>query len=103
MKMIAAMVQDEDADELLGALVEEGFRATQISISGGFLRRGNAMVLIGVDEGGVERALGIIRDHCRTRTVQVNPLEAPCLAKPMEVEIGGAVVFMWDVERYERF
>ncbi|HIC95158.1 TPA: hypothetical protein EYP12_00850 [Candidatus Bipolaricaulota bacterium] len=103
MKMIAAMVQDEDADELLGALMEEGFRATRVSASGAFLRRSNAMILIGVEEGKVERALGIIKTHCHTRTVRVNPLEAPYLSEPVEVEIGGAVVFIWDIERYERF
>jgi len=101
MKMIAALVQNEDADELLGALTEEGFRATRVNAFGGFLS--NAMVLIGVEEKDVERALGIIKAHCHTRTVRVNPLEAPYLSEPMEVEIGGAVVFVWEVERYERF
>lgn len=102
MKLIAAMVQDQDADELLGALIETGFRATKIDTTGGFLRGSNNMILIGVEEGRVDRVFEVIKAHCYSRTQTVHPTNADYLMEPMTVTIGGATVFVWDVERYER-
>ncbi|MEW6231184.1 MAG: cyclic-di-AMP receptor [Chloroflexota bacterium] len=109
MKLIAAMVQDEDADVLLDALMERGLKATKISTTGGFLRSGNTTLLLGVEEHQLEEALGLIKTHCQARTQLVNvmpsmlPLGAPDLPTPVEVAIGGATVFVWDIERYERY
>ena len=102
MKLIAAMVQDQDADEVLGALMEIGCRATKIHTTGGFLRGSNNVILIGVEQNRMDQVLGVIRTHCHSRTQMVYPSEAPYLSSPMEVEIGGATIFVWDVERYER-
>jgi uncharacterized protein YaaQ len=102
MKLIAAMVQDQDADEVLGALVEIGCRATKIHTTGGFLRGSNNVILIGVEPGRVDQVLDVIRTHCHSRIRMIYPSEAPYLSSPLEVEIGGATIFIWDVERYER-
>jgi uncharacterized protein YaaQ len=102
MKLIAAMVQDEDVEDLLNALVEVGCRATKIQATGGFLRGSNNVVLIGVDANKVDTVLGVIRQHCHSRKQVVHPKDAPFLNEPVEVEIGGAVLFVWDVEKYER-
>ncbi len=102
MKLIAAIVQDQDADELLNALMETGFRATKIQTTGGFLRGSNNIILIGVEPDRVDQALAVIRSHCQSRTQLVHPDDAPYLTSPLEVRIGGATVFVWDLERYER-
>lgn len=102
MKLIAAIVQDRDADELLDALMESGFRATKIQTTGGFLRGSSNLILIGVEPGRVDQALDVIRDHCEIRTQLVHPKDAPYLAAPVEVNVGGAIVFVWELERYER-
>ena len=102
MKLIAAMVQDQDADGILGALVELGCRATKVHTTGGFLRGSNNVILIGVEPGRVSQVFEVIRKHCHSRTQMVHPTEAPYLSSPIEVEIGGATIFVWDVERYER-
>jgi len=102
MKLIAAIVQDEDADELLDGLMETGFRATKIQTTGGFLRGSSNLILIGVELEKVEQALDVIRGHCQSRTRLVHPDEAPYLASPLEVRIGGAIIFVWELERYER-
>lgn len=102
MKLIAAMVQDQDADEILGALVEVGCRATKVHTTGGFLRGSNHVILIGVEPAKVNQVVEVIKTHCRSRTHMIHPSEAPYLSSPMEVEIGGATIFVWDVERYER-
>ena len=64
MKMLVAIVRDSDLDEILGALLEENFRVTRIASSGGFFRRGNATLMIGVSEKRVDQALQIIRERC---------------------------------------
>ena len=102
MKLIAAIVQDRDADELLDGLMETGLRATKIQTTGGFLRGSSNLILIGVEEENVDKALDVIRSHCQTRAQLVHPDAAPYLASPLEVQIGGAIVFVWDLERYER-
>jgi len=56
MKLIAAIVQDRDADRLLDALMETGFRATKIQTTGGFLRGSSNLILIGVEPEKVEAA-----------------------------------------------
>lgn len=102
MKLIAAMVQDEDVEELLDALVETGCRATKIQTSGGFLRGSNNIVLIGVEKERVDQVLKVIKEHCRSRSQTIHPNEASYLSDSLTVTIGGATVFVWDVERYER-
>jgi len=102
MRLVAAMVQDADVMDLLNALIEHGFRATRIETTGGFLRGSNSMILVGVAGQEVEDVLRIIRSHCHTRKQLVTPTEAPFLNEAIEVEIGGAVVFVWDIGHFER-
>lgn len=107
MKMICAIVQDVDAVGLLDNLAERGLRATKVSSTGGFLRRGNSTILIGVEDAQVVGVLDILRTTCRTRTQVVDVAEGPraylgdALPRPpTEVEVGGANVFVWDIEEY---
>ena len=108
MKLIIAVIQAKDAEALLRALVERGFRATQINSAGGFLRESNVTLLIGVQEAYAAEVLRIIRQSCHARTQFVNPLMPIVepgefyVASPIEVQVGGATVFVLDVERYER-
>ena len=108
MKLIMAIVQDVDARGVLDALVTEGYRATRISTTGGFLVRGNVTILIGVEGDQVEGVLGILREHCHARREFVSPVvplsEAAAArhwVQPLEVEVGGATVFVLSVERFE--
>lgn len=108
MKLLMAIVQDVDSRGAMEALVEQGFRATKISTSGGFLVRGNATILIGVQDEQVDTVLDILRQHCHARKEFVStvmPLSEAASARhwmqPLEVEIGGATVFVLDVERFE--
>ena len=65
-KLIIAVVQNEDADAVVDALLEEEFRATRLASTGGFLRRGNTTLMIGADEDQVDRVLDLIRQHARS-------------------------------------
>ena len=101
LKLVLAIVQARDADPLLEGLVREGFRATRVDSFGGFLRRGNAVVLVVVEDRHVDRVLTTIESRCRTRVELWYPLvgEPHLSTSAVEVEVGGAVVFVLPVER----
>ena len=107
-QLVVAIVHSEDAGPLVEALLEREYRATRLHSSDGLLRQSNATVLVGVEDGRVDAVVGIVRESCRARTQVVNPM--PPLMEPgeffmpypLEVEVGGATVFVLPVERFER-
>ena len=108
MKLVVVIVSDPDADGLIRAMVERGYPTTKIGTTGGFLRRGNTTLLSGVDTDVVDDVIALIRRLCPVRTemlaLSTLPLagEMPFLREPVEVRAGGAVVFVLDVDRFER-
>lgn len=109
MKLIIAIVNNEDASNLGDALRQAGFRATRIASTGSFLSEGNTTFLMGVRAADVDRVLDIIRQTCHTRTRYVNPIppaamgEEFVISQPLEVQVGGAIVFVLPVEHFERY
>ncbi len=109
MKLVIAIVQNDDAGALKDALRDHNYASTVISTTGGFLREGNTTVMIGVDQSRLDGLLKLIKQNCTTRTQFVNPLPPVMepgelyLAQPVEVQVGGATVFVMDVERFEKF
>lgn len=106
MKLIIAIVQDDDASDLIDVLTEEGFRVTKLATTGGFLKSGNTTLMIGVDEEKTGRVLEIIEDICKTRD-QVITSPSPVAGStgvyvpyPVEVEVGGATIFVVDVDKF---
>ena len=109
MKLILSIVNSDDARPLLKVLSREGQRATMVSTTGGFLREGNSTILIGVEDEQMDAVLSIIKENCQSRKQFVNPLPPIMepgelyMPAPVEIEVGGATVFVLDVERFERF
>ncbi|MCS7252105.1 MAG: cyclic-di-AMP receptor [Anaerolineae bacterium] len=104
MKLILAIIQDEDAPATIQALVDRGYRVTRIASTGGFLRQGNTTLLIGVETVHVPEVMELLRRYSQTRTRYLPvAVEATGLlqAHMIEVEIGGATIFVLDVERFE--
>ncbi|HSP54989.1 MAG TPA: cyclic-di-AMP receptor [Dehalococcoidia bacterium] len=106
-KLLVIIASNEDADSLIKTLVERGYPATKVSSSGGFLKRGNATIFSGVDADDVDRVIAIIRSECRARTemIPVPALPLPGSMEPLEprrVRVGGAIVFVLPVERFEK-
>jgi len=108
MKLIMSIVNHDDSRALLEGLMKRGFQATVISTTGGFLREGNATILIGTEDDKVEEVLQIIRERCHTRTRYISPLpplmepgELP-VTTPVEVQVGGATSLVLNVERWEK-
>lgn len=108
MKFVIAIVQDYDCDKLLRAVSASGLGATRVASTGGFLRMGNTTVLMGVDDVRLSECLSIIEQSCRSRVeVQLDAASPEYVewfpAGIHEVTVGGAVVFIIPVGRYERF
>ena len=93
MKLIIAVVQNEDADNVIDALFESDFRATRLASTGGFLRRGNTTVMIGVQDHQVDQVLDLIRTEARSRAQQ---------EQTGEIQTAAATVFVLDLEDYQR-
>lgn len=107
-QLIVAIVHSDDAAGLLDSLTKRGFRATRINTAGGFLKESNATILLGVDVPKVDEVLSIIQNNCQTRTQYINPLPPVMepgefyMPYPVEVQIGGATVFVLDIEQFAR-
>ena len=108
LKLVVIIASDADADRLMKSLIEQGYPATKVSSTGGFLHRGNATILSGVEAAEVDDVLAMVRAECHARTeflpVQTLPFfgEGTTLVEPVEVRVGGAIVFVLNVERFEK-
>lgn len=108
LKLVIIIAADSDADRLMKRLIEQGFPATKVSSTGGFLHRGSATILSGVEENEVDQVVAMVRAECHARTeympVQTVPFlgESSPLSEPVEVRVGGAIVFVVNVERFEK-
>ena len=109
MKLIVAIVQDKDSNRLSNAFIENNVPATKLSSTGGFLRSGNSTFLIGIEDKRVAEVLEIIKEASKTRKQFMAPpvnLDSPLettSAYPLEVQIGGATVFVLPIEAFHQF
>jgi uncharacterized protein YaaQ len=108
MKLLIAIIQNEDSKALTRALIEHDISVTRISSTGGFLRGGNTTLMIGVTEEKLQTALDTIQSCSRRRQVMTVPASGiphnvDSVAMPLEVTVGGANVFILDVREYVRF
>jgi len=105
MKLVITVVEDNDVAFLMESLVKNGYRATKLSSTGGFLLQGNTTLLIGVEDHEVDPVLEIIRSTCAPRKKiipQIAPELPTAIGVPVEVEAGGAIVFVVDVNQFWR-
>lgn len=105
MKLIVAIVQDQDAPSLIEDLTEKEFRVTKLSSTGGFLKAGNTTLLIGVEDAEVDNVTQIIEKNCKTREITTSLLTVTMpgdtyIPYPLEVKVGGATLFILDVEQH---
>jgi uncharacterized protein YaaQ len=107
MKLVIAVVQGQDADALLQALGAANFRLTIIDSVGGFLRERNVTMLIGVEDARLEELWRIINATCHTRVDFITPYTPALgpgdmyLSQPVEVQVGGATIWVLEIERFE--
>ena len=108
MKLVFAIVQKEDTKPLIRALIEHEISVTRISSVGGFLSGGNTTLMIGVEADRLQTALDVIREKSSRRhsvtvpsTGIAHPIEAAAI--PLQITIGGATVFIVNVDEFHRF
>ena len=105
MRLVVAIVQSADSGKLMDALVAKGYRSTRINTVGGFLDEPNVTMLIGMDKEPLDELLQVIKQNCQARRrfmnaapMAVETVGMPVVtAAPIEVEVGGATVFVLPV------
>jgi len=106
MKLVLAIVNNDDSGAVSAALTREGFAATKLATTGGFLMAGNTTFLVGVENEKVDQVIEVIKKHSSKRSQMVPTTDAYSQnlygAFPLEVTVGGATVFVVDVERFEK-
>lgn len=106
MKLVLAIVSNDDSSAVSAGLTKEGYSVTKLATTGGFLMAGNTTFILGVDDDKVQNALDVIAKHSRKRS-QMMPNTAAYGAGmytsyPVEVTVGGATVFVMHIERFEK-
>ena len=106
MKMLIAILNADDASAVIQNLMKEGYSVTRLSTTGGFLRAGNVTILIGVNDDRVQNVIDIISKYSKSRK-QVIPTTSEAginfyPSMPVEVTVGGATIFLLNVERFEK-
>lgn len=108
MKLVFAVVNDEDGHKVMTELNKNSYSVTKLCSSGGFLRAGNTTLLVGVEEDKVDDVIEIIKRKSKSRKQVVNSAMTPngaggmFVPYPVEVVVGGATIFVLDVERFEK-
>ncbi|NLC64184.1 MAG: transcriptional regulator [Erysipelothrix sp.] len=106
MKLIFAIVSNDDVSSVTSALTKENFSVTRQATSGGFLRSGNTTIIIGTEADRVSTCIDIIDRECQKRTEVVPSSASYDIGRyasfPIEVQVGGATVFVIDVEQFHK-
>ncbi len=106
MKLVLAIINRDDAGAVTQNLTKNGFSSTRLATTGGFLLSGNVTILVGVDEEKVQNVIDVIKEHSHSRkqliptTTEMSYGYYPSM--PVEVTVGGATIFVVDIERFER-
>lgn len=109
LKLAICIVHNRDRSRIIDELVQAGFKFTIIASTGGFLREGNTTFMVGCPEEDLASLEALIDKNCsaREQIVTVAPFEASAsggmIPSPVKVPVGGAVLFVVDVEKFSRF
>ncbi len=108
MKLVMAIIHDEDAFHIMDLLSEKGYSVTKLASTGGFLRAGNTTLICGVDESKISELIGIIEKKCKRRK-QITSVNSTHISAsesyvpyPVEITVGGATIFVLNVEEFKK-
>ena len=106
MKLVLAIVGNDDSGMVSAALTKEGFSVTKLATTGGFLKAGNTTFIVGTDDEKVDHVISIIASQSRRRTQLVPSTTTMDIgvysAFPVEVAVGGSTIFVLNVDRFEK-
>ena len=104
MKLVVAIVSNDDSHTVSNALNKANFMVTRLSTTGGFLKMGNTTLLIGTEDKDIDKVLDIVKEFSKQRTELVPSTAAYDIGRfasfPVEVTVGGATIFVVDVEQF---
>ena len=104
MKLILAIVSNDDSSSVSSALTKNNFSVTRLATTGGFLRAGNTTIIVGTEDDKVEKAIEVIGNESKRRTEIVPSTASYDIVRyasfPVEVQVGGATIFVIDVEQF---
>ncbi len=108
MKLILAIIHDDDAPEVMSLLSKNRYFVTKLATTGGFLRSGNTTLISGVNDDKVEDVIHIFESKCKSRvetTIVSNPYGSMdgYMPSPIDVKVGGATIFVLDVAQFVKF
>ena len=105
MKLILAIVSNDDSSMVSSALTKNGFYATKLATTGGFLKAGNTTFIVGVPDEKVDKVIEIISQRSRRTQLVPNTTSMDVgmyTSFPVSVTVGGATIFVLDVDRFEK-
>ncbi len=130
MKLIFAIVQDQDSNKVIKELSKNNFQITKLCSTGGFLKSGNTTLLVGTEDNRLDLAIELIKKNSRSRKQLIDssmlPYGMECalpgyhndltpygpslstgiddleVSYPIEVIVGGATIFVLNVERFAK-
>ncbi len=105
-RLLSAVIQEQDLENALSVLTKLGFSVTHLPSTGGFLGRRSVTLLIGLAAGQEKTAVDALSSSCKKRVEYVStPIEAgpSPFPNPIPVNVGGATIFVFEVERFEEF
>lgn len=109
MKLIYAIVRNDNEDDVVSQLTQHRYSVTRLSTTGGFLKKGNTTLMIGAEDDKVEEVISIIKQECgqhQKLTVNMPYISGTTMVNyatmPMTVDVGGATIFVINVDRYEK-
>ena len=108
MKMLLAIINYDDAHNVINHLMKAGFQITKLATTGGFLRAGNTTLISGVEDEKLDEALAIIEKICKSReqiTASATPMGSSAaggvyVPYPIRVTVGGATIFVLEVSQF---
>lgn len=106
MKLLLAIVSNEDASSVISSLNKKRFQTTKLATTGGFLSKGNTTIILGVDDNKVDEAISIIGDESRSRQEIIPNTQgfetAEIMSSPIKVNVGGATIFVLNVDQFKK-
>jgi uncharacterized protein YaaQ len=108
-KLAICIVHNRDKNKITDELVRAGFKFTIVGSTGGFLREGSSTFLIGLEDSELPALRAVVEQNCcaREQMVNVSAFEpgppGAFIPSPVKVPVGGAVLFVMNVDEFHRF
>lgn len=111
-KLILAILQEEDYDQTVEMLNEKNFFVTKLSSSGGFLKKKNITIMIGVEEERLPEVTAILEKYAGKRKITTYAMTSTGaevrgintgVTIPVEKQVGGVTMFTLSMDSLKKF